>query len=586
MTTPGGFDVLFRAQASTMGDVRSEVPPDVLGWLDEAVAGAIDENLVPGASESERKRLAALGGLARALSSVEVSLLPEGVSQWTLDAKAPPDDVVSSASHWINADPDGALADLYAGLVVSGNRRRLGTFFTPSSEARLMLRMWSDSQDEPDEVVDIGAGVGVFTAAARTEWESARVIAVDVNPVTLGLLALHPHVAEHLCGQGEPGPGIELALDDFTSWITDKAPTGTRRLYLGNPPYTRAQLLPREERARLHQAAGRLCGGRASLSTVITALCLLHMRPKDGLCLLLPAQWLESDYASRLREYLWAQRTRRLELRLVDSGLFADAQVDAVALLVGSEQADPQPVAIGGFEGATREIKRDDQSPANWRALFREAKPTIAPGTTPGALGDLAQVRRGLATGANAFFLLSASEAKEHDLPESVLHRALRRLHSLDDTLPDELYEDVDATEPRFVLMARQEDRQKYEPLDTYLRWGEELGYDQRELCKLRQVWFDVAHDAFTPDVIVSAMTRGQFRVVTNDARAIITNNLYGLRWKDEVTSATRKAVVAWMRSDDGQEALRSLARSQGDGLFKLEPKALRQLRIPMEPQD
>lgn len=566
-----------------MGPVRSEVPPTVLAWLRGCSAEPLDEKLVPGADATERTRLAALGGLAEVLNKVGDDLLPAGVCSWFADGPRPPADVEKAARAWAASDPDAALASLYAALVRSGNRRTLGTFFTPSAEARLMIRMWSSTQSKPAEVIDIGAGVGVFTAAARAAWKSAKVVAVDVNPVTLGLLALHPQVSPHLRKVGAEQPGIQLVLDDFTKWISTEPPTSGGRLFLGNPPYTRAQLLPRDERVRLQEEVGELCGGRASLSTVITALCLLHMRPEDGLCLLLPAQWLESDYARPLRRHLWAQRHRRIELRLVDSGLFADAQVDAVALLVGATRKTPQSLAVGDFEGALREIDRDGPTPTGWRSLFLGAPPTApqATGAKVTALGDLAHVRRGMATGANAFFLLTPNAIQEHGLPATVLRPVVRRLHDIGDAVASEIFKDEESSEPRFALLATEEDRHAIAALDAYLRSGEAQEFDQRELCSRRDVWFDVSHDAFVPDVIITAMTRERFRIVTNDVGAVITNNLYGWRWKASTSKATRSLVIDWLRSDEGQAALRSTARSQGDGLFKLEPRALRELPVP-----
>lgn len=566
--------------------MRSEVPPTVLRWLRVCSTEALDEKLVPGANEKERARLAALGGLAQALNMTNDDLLPAGVWSWFADGPKPPADVAKAAREWASADPDAALASLYAALVASGNRRTLGTFFTPSAEARLMLQMWSNSQKDPDEVVDIGAGVGVFTAAARAAWESARIVAVDVNPVTLGLLALHPQVATHLRAPGDLQPGIELVLDDFTKWVSSEEPSAARRLYLGNPPYTRAQLLPRGERLRFQEEVGELCGGRSSLSTVITALCLLQMRPEDGLCLLLPAQWLESDYARPLRRHLWGQRQRRVELRLVDSGLFADAQVDAVALLVGAVSDAPQALAVGAFEGALREVDREGANPVSWRAMFRGAPeaPAQQVGAKPTTLGDLAQVRRGMATGANAFFLLKPTTIQGLDLPAEVLRPVVRRLNDIGDAVSRQLFDDAEADEPRFVLVATEEDRRKHDALDIYLKAGETQEFDRRELCSRRDVWFDVNHDVFVPHVIITAMTRDKFRIVTNDAGAIITNNLYGWRWKASTPETRKEQIITWLRSDEGQAALRSAARSQGDGLFKLEPKALRDLRLPSHP--
>jgi hypothetical protein len=89
-------------------------------------------------------------------------------------------------------------------------------------------------------------------------------------------------------------------------------------------------------------------------------------------------------------------------------------------------------------------------------------------------------------------------------------------------------------------------------------------------------------HDLFVPDVIITAMSRGGFRVVENDIEAAITNNLYGWMWKPGVTTKRqRAAVLAWLRGEDGQAAVLAVARRQGNGLSKVEPTALAGLELP-----
>lgn len=445
-----------------------------------------------------------------------------------------------------------------------------------------MLGMWEATQPAPTDVVDIGAGVGVFTAAASNKWPKARVTAIDINPVTLGLLALHPQVSPKLVAHSDQSAGIELVLDDFTKWIAHLPDDDSgSRLYLGNPPYTRAQLLPREDRARLQETVDGLVGGRASLSASITALCVLHLRPADGVCLLLPAQWLESDYARPLRERLWTEKSRRIELRLVDSRLFPDAQVDAVALLIGTTRSDEQEFAVGLFDDELRALDREGSCPPEWRGLFGGSGSAVHEPRESVRLGDIAKIRRGLATGANAFFLLNASEMATSQIPERLLQPVIRRLKLLSDSVTAEELAASTGDTVKSVLMATTADRRASRRLDRYLTVGEESGIDSRLLCQRRDTWFDLAHDAFIPDVIISAMTRRNFRVVTNGAKALITNNLYGWVWKPDVSDSTRNAVVDWLRSPPGQDALHRAARQQGDGLSKLEPKALAAIEIP-----
>ena len=195
-------------------------------------------------------------------------------------------------------------------------------------------------------------------------------------------------------------------------------------------------------------------------------------------------------------------------------------------------------------------------------------------------LADLATVRRGVATGANAFFLLSEETREALQLPSRAVSPVVRRLAWAGLDITASTLGDLPRHERRWLLTVDASLAQDSN-VAAYLQLGVENSIDQRYLCADRETWYDVSHDLVVPDVIITAMSRGQLRIVTNSARAAITNNLYGWSWREGVSEATRTAVLTWLRSDDGQAALVAQSRQQGDGLVKLEPRALKNLRIP-----
>lgn len=558
----------------------------VIEWINRADVEPIASKVVPGASESERRRLNALGGLVRALTSARtLKEWPHDLVSWVESGPLVPKKIATSARAALERDPDAVLAELYAQLVSVESRRPLGTFFTPAQEVQLMLDMWGE-ETQPTSVIDVGAGVGVFTALASRKWPRAHVYAVDINPVTLGLLGLRMTGVSPLVQPSGTKPGIRLIRDDFASWISHHGEeTPSPRLILGNPPYTRAQLLPKEDRIRLGQLSDGLCGGRASLSTLITAISLRHLGPNDGLCLLLPAQWLESNYAQPLRDYLARLQSRSIELRLVDSWRFPDAQVDAVALLVGPERSDEQPFKVATWRSDhPRSIQRRSLVGRQWRQLFTDGSKKLAPidRAENSVLKDFCTVRRGVATGANEFFILTQNAIIENRIPTTRLLRLARRISSYGNLLDDAAFDGLEDSEKRWLLNVTPQYRTEGSAVDLYLAHGEAAGFHERYLCADRKkAWYDLSRDVVIPDVIVGPMTRDVVRVVENEATCAIANNLYGWRWHGDVPVSVRTKILNWLRSAPGQDALLSAARQQGDGLMKLEPSALSALQIP-----
>lgn len=560
----------------------------VLAWL--FAVGDCDPvaaEWVPGTTPSERMRLAALGGLVRSLvedASAHPAFAAPELRVWLASGPTPPEDVIATARKVLAEDQEDGLARIYAKVVSGKSRRTLGTFFTPSHEVRWMLDHWRENHEDPDAVVDVGAGVGIFTTSAAHAWPRAAVWAVDINPITLGLLALRVHDDFTLVESADDRstPGLRIAHADFTRWMNvGWEKLKGRRLILGNPPYTRLQLLPLDQRERLTDAAGGLCGNRASLSALITAMSLNALEPDDGLSLLLPAQWLESDYARALRSRLWTMTDRRVEMRIFDQGLFDDATVDAVALMVGPAMGEAQPIVFSTGTAAPREIADRTDCPREWRSLFKR-KPSGA-SQPRSVLGDYVKVRRGVATGANAFFALTAEQAAAAQLPTAVTQPLIRRLLDLPDQVTSEVLAEL-PDDARYVLLTVTQ--------ETFAKASEYLGSEEAELVQLRHLcqqrerqagWYDLSVEITHPDLVIGQSTKRDFRIVENQARAVILNNLYGMTWLPGVDESTQAGVLAWLRSNKGQAALRRAARVQGTGLYKIEPKALMRLPMPAE---
>lgn len=583
-----------RSSSDTKGPALSTVVEDDderLQLITEWLLGnhglePVDSDWVPGATHTELLRLANLGALLAALirgtpSAESLAFSATAVQDWLDVSLAPPAGVIAAARVILTQQKEQGLAAIYARLVSSPSRRTLGTFFTPTPEVEWMISEWAREHDAPRAVIDVGAGVGAFTAAAAKSWPDAGVWAIDINPITLGLLAIRVAGNFPLKAADDARSGIRVVLDDFTRWMSTTWPgVHGPRLILGNPPYTRLQLLPQSERDRLHEAGGGLCGRRASLSTLIAAQSFLALGADDGMSLLLPAQWLEADYAKGLREELWTSHHRKVTMRLFEDGLFEDATVDAVVLTVGPLQKTPQLIDCRvNDSGPTFATTERTEVPTEFRSLFAMSR--AVPNHAGLRLGDLLDVRRGTATGANAFFAMTAQDADELGLPGSVVRPLIRRAFGVPDEVTTEWLKDRPDKEKHVLVDIYPDDVVHSETVAAYVQKGNDQSLPDRYLCRVRRDWFALGNEIFVPDLLIGQSTRSVFRIVENPGGAAILNNLYGLWWSSAVSIEDRTNIIRWLRSPEGQQALRAAARAHGSQLLKIEPGALKEVRIP-----
>jgi adenine-specific DNA-methyltransferase len=554
-------------------------------WADGQRVAPLAEACVPGADLAERSRLAALGGIVRALAGARTDRWPAALAAWCADAPTPPSALMADIVLALERDED-LLAAIYERAVTPRHRRQLGTFFTsPALVEHMLDRAEHMLGGAPAVVIDPGAGVGAFSAAAAERWPRARILAVDVNLVTLGLLGsrlAHAQLSSH----------VTLIHEDFLTWISRRPrPDPGPRLYLGNPPYTRTQALDGETKARAATLTGAdVPSGHATLSTIFAAAIQARLCPQDAMCLLLPAAWTHTRSARELREALWRQVWRPLELHRWPSRTraFVGPGVTATVLSLGPHRQRRQPyrfaraetrggrVRVSSPETRSRQLPCPDPWPggAGRRAVASREQ------TFP--LSELFRVRRGIATGANRFFFVSDDVAATLPL---VIQRAglmtLRGLRVDGDDLDLVAWVRLRERGAPCVLLDITEADTADPAVARYILKGEKQRLNERYLCAHRAPWYAL-EPMDPPDLILAPLITHTVHVVRNTVAALPSNSLYGLYANADVPQTAVEAVHGWLTARDGLVALQSHGHRLPGGSLKLEPGALRSLPIPL----
>lgn len=570
---------------------RVDKPPTTLSvairvcrWADAQACEPLGDHLVPGANERERARLRALGPLVGAVASGDRGTWPSAVREWAETGPTPPDELVALVRAGLDDEAD-VLATIYERAVTPRNRRRLGTFFTSPVLVEHMLDTGERLAGRaPDIVVDPGAGVGAFSLAAARRWGAARVIAVDINVVTLGLLATrmdHAGLSDR----------AELVLGDFVGWLSKRQrDPESVWLTVGNPPFTRSQSLDAETKQEAADAAGELvASGHATLSTLFAAAVARNLEPQDAMALVLPAAWTYTRSSRELRAGLWTERHRSLELHRwpTSARAFTGPSVTATVIAVGAKQGAAQPFVHGVATVVDGRVVVSDT-----RSHDRAGD---CPDPLPGGAGrravvdapmyrleDVFRPRRGVATGANSYFFLTEDEA--HVLPDGATRPGICTLRGTPMSqivLNREAWLSLSASGGRCHLLDVDGNSARDREVVAMLARGREQGLHERYLCRQRTPWYRL-EEMDVPDALLSPLITAQgLRIVTNEVGAMPSNSLYGLFLCEGVDAEVGARVIAWLRSDGGVAALRDHGRQFAGGSIKVEPRELRMLPIP-----
>lgn len=487
---------------------------------------------------------------------------------------------------FISGAEDAEAIDLaYSQSVPKEHRRRFAQFFTPKSSAALMAE-WV-TQNAPNELLDPALGTGILARAVNERVPGVRIIGYEIDSA----IATAARKAAALSKLN-----LELRESDFfDSPVQQKYDS-----IIANPPYLRHHDLPNSA-GRISQISAE-CGVRLSgltnAYTLFLLSCCRRLKPGGRLAFIVPTEWTNSNFGKPIKEYLIENKLLRTIIYVCHSNtVFDDALTTACIVLV--ENADPSTGDVKTvFVSSDAEMPKLDEIISNtahrpdllirdvpfgqllaaskWDDLIRRGDTVVPEGFVP--LRELATTKRGIATGANAFFHIPLVKAKEFGLEENRLIPCVGKA--------------TDVTRLTFTGKDFEELIQKGRPThlinftgilsaeeSNYIEQGERDGIHQRYLTKKRSPWYSNERVSIAP-IWASVFGRETMRFILNEAGVANLTAFHGIYPKSNNTLLER-ALVAALNSSVVQDVMKSEMRVYGGGLNKVEPRDLLDVKVP-----
>lgn len=474
----------------------------------------------------------------------------------------------------------------------SEERNRMGQFATPTALAREVVAHGVSllREDELVRFLDPGFGTGSFYSALRATTSAAqieRAIGFEIDP--------HYYGPAQALWKDHP---LELQNGDFTR----AQPIGNDRanIIICNPPYVRHHHLDAKDKAHLQLSTEAACGIRFNgLSGLYCYFMgLSHPWMEEG-CIagwLIPSEFMDVNYGQQVKQYLLSKVTLLQIHRFDPSDVqFADALVSSAVVWFRNAKPPKDHEIIFSYGGSLAAPVMRRLVPA--AALQIEPKWTRYPMADGAAacaqvtIGDLFDVKRGLATGANNFFIMTRAQIEAQDLPFECFTPVLPSTRYLPE---DEIMADVEGIpildKQLFLLdtrLSEDEIARLYPSLKTYLDTGKtgEKPVSDGYLCRSRSPWYAQENRPAAP-FICTYMGRPKegrrpFRFFLNHSRATACNTYLLLYPKPNLariidSDPDLKRTIWEFLNEITAEELLGNGRVYGGGLHKMEPKELR----------
>ena len=473
-------------------------------------------------------------------------------------------------------------------------RNVMGQFATPGPLAVEMLRSARDLTHRRTgglKFMDPAFGTGSFYSALLRVFGRESIAAAYGYEVD-------PHYGLPASRLWEP-TGLQLDLSDFTACRPGDHGTEPVDLLVCNPPYVRHHHIERSMKRRLGIDATEQLGirvsGLAGLYVYFMLLSHRWLRPDSLSIWLIPSEFMDVNYGAALKEYLLNHvdliRIHRFEPSEVQ---FDDALVSSAVVWFRNNRPSPGSTPEFTLGGSLAEPRLRRRLPRD--ELGRESKWTRFPGADTASdvngatLGDFFAIKRGIATGANGFFIMDGRRAERLSIPRRFLRPILPS--------PRHVKRDVVATDrdgvpklerPLFVFDCHLplEVLERTEPRTAdYLKRGESEGVSQGYLASRRDPWYSLEGRDPAPFLCTymgrSPNGAAPFRVILNRSQAIATNVYLMLYPKKplrrELAGESKERRVLASLNRIVETEWETSRRVYGGGLYKVEPRELASL--------
>lgn len=480
-------------------------------------------------------------------------------------------------------------------------RKRLGAFYTPRELSDLLCD-WA-IRDANDLVLEPSFGGCGFLESATT---SLKKLGVHIPMKQIYGCDIDSTAFQHLSEKFQQPVDLDHFLEtDFLTFDEHKSWPGRFHVVVGNPPYLSYHHIDSSAR---DLAVDRLASigfdipKKSSTWAYFVALSLRFLRKGGRIAWVLPGSFLQSNYAEPLRRYL-SSRFERIQAFHIRERLFLYEGTDEQTVVLLGENFSPDQVATKAATdiglSMCKDLSEFEKLIISWKtSKFRSEQTckTFAKDGLPSdaafhfdelamsaaciSLADIAEVRIGLVTGANSFFLLSPSQVQENGLLEDDYSHVIGKfidasgLTYCADDIRSNLNKDR-----RCLLISTETPETCNKKLKEYLKTFSDDLKKANSTFKKRRIWTRT-NDNRVPDAFFPVMHHQGPKLVLNTRRVNCTNTVHRVYFSKPVSVSYKKLVCISALSTFSQVSAELEGRQYGSGVLKHEPREAERVRL------
>jgi len=460
-----------------------------------------------------------------------------------------------------------------------------GSYYTPENLVQFMVDYLRRNQQDFSSVLEPSAGDGRFFQALKPAAGHVDMIELSEEKVK----ALK---------EAYQLPAVDIKQVDFIDYATES--TEQYSLVIGNPPYINPKVMKKEgmdiEKAR------QLCKDEGLDSAVMQNLwvafvvgaCRL-LRPGGAIFFVLPMEFLQVQYAEKLRLYL-EKKFNTIHIISFQTFIFPAIEQEVCLVYLTNQVQGPPHILYHIYEDAnqrqpvsTNRIQKNKPLQKWSNAILSDAEITLLKERAAEytAVSETGAIAPGIVTGGNRYFILTAAQVEKYHCKPYVLPILQKSSFVtdytivIDETVVKGLHE---SNKPMYLLNLSGEKGTLPQALMDYLNWAGEQEIDgdvlkDRYKCANRVPWYGVP--IVKKGGVVFFKRYGRLpRLYINEADIHTTDAGYHIRLND---GYEKESFVFCFYNSMTLAQCEYNGRYYGGGVRELVPSEFKQITLPYQ---
>lgn len=428
--------------------------------------------------------------------------------------------------------------------------------------------------DEANNVLDPAVGEGVFIQhLEKRRTNELRYIAYDIDKAMIK--------KSKDCVNAD----VQYIHQDYLMSEIETQPD----IIICNPPYNKFQEISNRDAyiERFKEKYNFCIGGYSNLCVYFLIKSLFELKDGGKCAYIIPYEFLNTGYGERIKEFFVRSRYLKTIYKF-DSKLSVFDDAITTSCILVFEKKHNKSVEFVLVEGIDEIQSKEFRNISiysydeldykeKWNSYFSADLKTDYYNLV--AFSEIAKVKRGIATGGNAFFTLNKERIESLGLSNDVLVKCICKSPDVKKLVfqEDEFQKLYLANKKVFLFDGEKSTNNK----DLkYIAFGEQNDFHKSYLNSHRSPWYALENKAVAP-IWISVFNRASLKVVRNNTQAKHLTTFHGVYFNERYSDEKYINILyCYLLTPICHRILQKNKREYGGGLDKFEPNDLNEAYV------